>query len=214
MDQVEAADPKLLAHYEGLVRTTSNRYVGKVRMDFDDICQVFRVKIWKALLAWDPAEPRIRRKIAEGKFTEDELRDRFVFMCVLNQGKDLTKRRKPENDPLFIEDFATHKNLAHGRTDFAEGNESHWFEARYLAVDDEDIFGGQDDPIASAEEVADLNLDERRVLVCMYLQYTQPEIALRLGMSVKKVAACVKSIRAKLKEWDPRPSEPELAQAA
>jgi len=211
MDHAEAADSVLLSHYEGLVRTTSARYVGQVLYDFDDICQIFRVKVWKALQAWDPNNPTIRRKIAEGK-TEIELRDRFVFMCVRNQGKDLVKRRKPETDPLFIEDFAQNeRNGAHGEGAGSASRDR--FESRYLCAEEDEVFGeidGEDILLPSS-----LTSDERRVLACMYLHYSQPEIALRLGLKPKKVSAAVKAIREKLSDLKPT-MEPdmELARAA
>lgn len=197
MDSAEAADSVLLAHYEGLVRKTAARYVGLVLHDFEDICQVFRVKVWKALLAWDPTDPRIRKKLADGQ-SEDELRDRFVFMCLRNQGKDLVKRRKPETDPLFIEDFAHERGADRGRRD---GSLRDKFEAQYLTAGEDEVFGeieGDDIVIPS-----DLTSDERRVLVCMYLDYTQPETAVRLGIPTKKVSAAVKNIRQKLEHLRP-----------
>ena len=73
-----------IAGYEGLVRATAARYVGKVEaMDFDDICSVLRIKVWQALVKFDPAKCRTNE---EG----------FVFMCVRNRCKDLVKRQKPE----------------------------------------------------------------------------------------------------------------------
>lgn len=217
MDQRRAEDPQLLSHYEGLVRKSAARYDGLVLHDFDDICQIFRVKVWKALLAWNPKDPRILKKIAKAvkeegrdpKVVEEELRDRFVFMCLRNQGKDLVKRRDPEKDPLFIEDLAqqTEKSVnGNGR----EGDRRDRFDAKYLSVEDEEVFGwlkAKDFPIE------DLTRDERRVLVYMYLDYTQAETALRLGLPGKKVSAAVKSIRTKLADLAPTQPEPSLVAA-
>lgn len=204
------ADADIL-HYEGLVRKTAARYVGLVRHDFEDICQVFRLKAWKALLAWDPTDPRIVKKVAAGE-SEDELRDRFVFMCLRNQGKDLVKRRKPETDPLFIEDFA-HSNGHSGLHDQREDSSRDRFESQYLCASEEEVFGeieGEDIILPGT-----LSQDERRVLVCMYLDYTQPETALRLGLSAKKVSAAAKSVREKLQHLKPSAVEESLlAQAA
>ncbi len=201
MDQAEAADSVLLGHYEGLVRKTAGRYVGRVLFDYDDICQIFRVKVWKALLAWDPRDPRILKKIATG-MSEDELRDRFVFMCLRNQGKDLVKRRKPETDPLFIEDWAGGAvSSGQWENQREDGNRRDRFESRYLCVGEEEVFGeieGEDIILPP-----DLTADERRVLVCMYLDYTQAETALRLGLTAKKVGAAVKGIRRKLGHLNP-----------
>lgn len=201
MDQAEAADSVLLAHYEGLVRKTAARYVGLTLHDYEDICQIFRIKVWKALLAWDPTDKRIVAKIEKGQ-TESELRDRFVFMCVRNQGKDLVKRRKPETDPLFIEDFTV--NSLSSRDQHNDANTTHWttnFDSKYLSVAEEEVFG-----VIEGEDIIlppDLTPDERRVLVCMYLDYSQPETALRLGLTAKKVSAAAKSIREKLSDLKP-----------
>lgn len=199
MDHAEAANPTLLAHYEGLVMKTSARYVGKTLHDFDDLCQIFRVKIWKALLAWDPRNPKVLERMRKEGKTEEELRDLYVFMCVRNQGKDLVKRRKPERDPLFIEDFA-HQSERSVNGNGRESNMRDVFDARYLALAEEEVFGHMDGDVLLP---GDLTPDERRVLVCMYLDYTQPETALRLGLPSKKVSAAVRSIKTKMKELAP-----------
>jgi RNA polymerase sigma factor (sigma-70 family) len=209
MDHTKAADPALLGHYEGLVRKTAARYVGLTLHDFEDICQVFRVKVWKALLAWDPTDHRILAKIAKGE-TEDDLRDRFVFMCLRNQGKDLVKRRKPETDPLFIEDFS-HGDGHTGIHDHRESTSRDWFESRFLCATEEEVFGeinGEDILLPPC-----LSQDERRVLVCMYLDLTHAEIQLRLGLSAKQVSAAKRGLKENLQHLKP-PEQAEFELAA
>lgn len=107
-----------IRYYEGLVRKTAARYVAFVEEDFDDICAIFRVKIWRALIAFDPERSGM---------TQDD----YVFMCVKNQGKDLVKRRK--RDEAFISDERD------------QGTDA--FDARYLQRASDDVYGRIEDGV-------------------------------------------------------------------
>lgn len=67
--------------YEGLIFTHSLRVLGRVDDDLDDIRQQYRIKVWTALVAYDPE--RCRTDV-----------DRFVFFCLKNAEKDMLKRRR------------------------------------------------------------------------------------------------------------------------
>jgi len=187
MEATKAADPKLLAHYEGLVRKTAAMYEGIVEDDFDDICQLLRIKVWRALVAFDPTKAR-------------QTRDQYVFMCLRNRVKDLVK--KVRRNELYIEDVAP-----------INGDENElrdWFEARYLIVAEADVFGELDKPLIPST----LTEGERRIVAYLYLDYSQVEIAEAEEMSVKEVATQVGGIREKMADWHPSPREVEQAVAA
>lgn len=187
VDRIEAENPRLLAHYEGLVIKTSThrKYEGIKRWDREEVRQLLRIRVWKALLAWDPEEPRTRARLREGK-TEEQLRDAYVFGCVTNQMKDLLKRDR-ERD-LLVEDLV-------------EGDPT--FEARYLHSE----FEATTKAVVAAPLIPNtLTSDERFVLLCAYNGYNGPETAERLGMTRGQVAMHIREIREKMRDWKPKKS--------
>lgn len=198
MEPTQAADPKLLAHFEGLVRVTSGMLKAGVkwkpvkRYDLEEIEQILRVKVWKALLSFDPDRyPRASR----GKAMES-----YVYGCVANEVKDLLKR---DREPLpLIDDIA----LAESPVSGVDGALDR-FEFRYM--------GTEEDAFAEVERNSaplvpnTLTLDERSVLALKYLGYSGPEAADRLDMTRSQFAAAMRSVREKMEDW--RPRSPEVA---
>lgn len=200
----EAADPRLLAHYEGLVRKTAALYVGVVEEDFDDLCQIFRIKAWKALLAFDPARSRTGR-------------DRWVFSCIKNQAKDLLPPKRARRDWLFIEDIAPISNSTenYGNGTLGGAREHDSFYARYLGVTAEEVFGSIEEDVALVPST--LTPTERNVVALLYIGCDYGEIASRTDLERKKVATVVRRIREKMEDWRPNSSpseEPVLPVAA
>lgn len=78
--------------YEGLCRRFASNVFGFVPdLDFDDLCQLYRVKAWRALASYDRAH--------DAGLTEY----RYVQMCLKNLEKDLKNRvRRPV---AYIEDM-------------------------------------------------------------------------------------------------------------
>jgi len=76
---VELADTDI-RYYEGLIRTTSRMYASGVGVELEDLEQVLRFRVWRALEAYDPERSRASRRS-------------FVYTCVRNQIKDLVKAR-------------------------------------------------------------------------------------------------------------------------
>lgn len=179
MDATVAGDPKVLAHYEGLVRKTAAIYEPLVQEDYDDICQILRIKVWRALLSFDPAKSRTGR-------------DRYVFSCVKNQCKDLVKRKRRQETSLEL---------------VTSGNEGERevFEAQYLVVTREQAYAVVED--AAPFLPSTLNAAERDVVGLLYLDFNQTEIARDRGMSPKQIATVVQSIRRKMEDWRPTASE-------
>jgi RNA polymerase sigma factor (sigma-70 family) len=198
MDAKAAEDPKLLAHYEGLVRKTAARWNSLIEDDFDDVCQFLRFKVWKALLSADIA--RLKQKALTSKYTWVQLRDRYVFSCIANAVKDLLKKKK--HNLLFIEDIAP--------TNLTDGGAGHWggysatmrdsFEQRYLSTNGEVFSGVEDECVLIPSTLSKL---EKDVLLLMYLDFKPAEIAEQTHVPKKEVSATMKTIREKMADWAP-----------
>lgn len=200
MEPTQAADPNLLAHYEGLVIKTGSMYAPILKgWDFEDICQVLRVKIWKALLHFEPDRYAPHRV--------EKARDSFIFGCVRNEVKDLVKRQKEQ--ALLIEDVAPAHTASAGP--FQQGPRDR-FEQRYLQVSPEEVFEGAEDGALLLPST--LTPDERLVLLHMYIGFSQTETAIEMGIDRQKVTTIVKRIRRKMADWRPSPQGSADADAA
>jgi len=204
MGLLEANDPKVLRSYEGLIFTTTQRVHGRTEEDFEDVRQILRVKVWRALCAYEPSGTLPRK-------AEVERRNRFVFSCMTNQVKDLLKKKR--RGEIFIDDYFNGEGPA------AEGNNKsrEWFDGRYLAESHEQVFHGVEDSVLIPNTLDDT---ERQVVCLLYYDYGQTEIARTLGLEKRAMERTMKSIRAKMSDWRPDSLDrlelpaPELAQAA
>jgi RNA polymerase sigma factor (sigma-70 family) len=168
-----------LRHYEGLIFTTAQRLVASGVLDeAEDIQQLLRVKAWKGLRAFDPSKAR-------GMTV-----DRYIFMVIRDQAKDIAKRKRVV--VLLIEDQAPARGEHR-----PEDSPRDAFEARYLAESDEEIVRT---PPLVPNTLTGL---ERRVLVLLYRDYKQVEIARRLACTERDVSGAVRALRAKLADWQP-----------
>jgi RNA polymerase sigma factor (sigma-70 family) len=192
MDAKAAEDPKLLAHYEGLVRKTAGRYIHRLEEDYDDVCQFLRYKVWKALLSVDPEQ--LRKRALTSQYTVLELRDRYVFSCIANAVKDLLKRKK--HNLLFIEDHTA------SRFDHFETGNTTEFDKRYLC--EQDTFTHVDDEVLIPST---LTRAERDILLLMYLDYKPAEIAAQKAVPRKEVSAAMEAIKEKMADWRPNGSQ-------
>lgn len=181
-----------IRRYEGLVFKTATLLEGKVDDELDDICQLLRIKVWKALEAWSPN----RSKLSQ---------DRFVFSCLVNLKKDLLdkRRRKVEGGrlPLYIEDIAPVVEEGHP----AGGGRRDKFEARHLSVDPEEVYGMLEEDNVLVPST--LTGTERRVVCLLYADYKQVEIAASLDLGGKEIERAMKSIRLKMADWRPAAQE-------
>lgn len=86
-----------IRYYEGLIRVTSRMYASGVGVELEDLEQVLRFRVWRALEAYDPQRSRASRRS-------------FVYTCVRNQIKDLVKARVRKKDTgyseMYLEDVA------------------------------------------------------------------------------------------------------------
>ena len=170
--------PTDIAYYEGLIHKTASMYVRIVDDEFDDIVSVLRVKVWRALAAYDPA--KVKTQTVE----------KYVFMCLRNQCKDLVrKRRRPE---VLMDDLSPD-----GHDESPVG----WM--RQLATDHEQEYGHvEDEELLIPSTLTPL---ERRIVCWLYLDRTQKEVAGLLGLTRAEMERAVRTIRAKMADW--RPSE-------
>lgn len=111
--------PTHVEFYEGLIHKTASLYVAHVEEEFEDIVSILRIKVWRALVSYDPSRSSMPT-------------ERYVFSCVKNQCKDLVKRKR--RDELFIADLV---------------DDAATFEVRYLQADASQVFSAieEDDMI-------------------------------------------------------------------
>lgn len=190
MSAVDARDSGLLASYEPLVRSTALLIVSELRRradpddDLDDVMQLLRMKVWRALGYFDAAKAR-RRK---GESVH-QARDRFVFMCLTDARKDIAKRKR--SIVVMIEDWAP----------FVDERVRDAFDAKYLAQTSDEVFAAVDEPPPLVPNT--LTELERAVMLLLYRDYTHREIAVRLGASKGEVSSAVRALRAKFADWRP-----------
>lgn len=183
--------PTELAFYEGLVRKTAGMYARLVEDDYEDICQVLRLKAWRALNTYDPARSKLPV-------------ERYVFSCLRNQVKDLLKKKKREE--LFLLDLghadATADSAFTGKfATGAEGITKQHFEARYLSIDEEAGLSGLLDDMPTIPST--LSGKEKEVLALVYYGYSHTEIAVRLEISKREISTAMKAIKVKMSDWKP-----------
>jgi RNA polymerase sigma factor (sigma-70 family) len=196
-----ASDPKLIASYEGMIRKTASLTADNCEEDFEDICQVFRITAWKALLSFDPTA------VTSGsKYTPEEQRDRYVFSCIKNRGKDFLKR--PKRNPVYIEEITSDADSVAESHCVTPDN----FMSKYLRVAEEEVFGSDAFTLPLS-----LTARERRIVTFLYLGFDNGEIGEQLGIKRKQVATLVRGIRVKMADWAPpgwqsKQEEPAAAQ--
>lgn len=170
-------DPTEIDFYEGLVRKTASMYVDFTEEEYEDVCQILRIKAWRALGTFDSTRSKLPV-------------ERYVFSCMKNQVKDLLKKKK--RNEAYIEDFCTNGDGGQRRDEF---------ENQYLRMDEEAALDGllADVPLIPST----LDLTERKVLALLYMDYGQAEIALSLDTTKREVAVAVKGLKEKMADWKP-----------
>jgi DNA-directed RNA polymerase specialized sigma24 family protein len=165
--QVLAPVPTEIIFYEGLVRRTASMIAPVVQEDYEDIVAILRIKVWRALEAFDPA--RARQPI-----------ERYVFMCVTNQKKDLLKRKRRHEVELD--------------------------ESYDAPVDSDVVYGGVEDetPVIPCT----LSSLERHVVARLYLGYTERQAARLLGLTRSEMEGALEGVRTKMADWRPVVQEP------
>jgi RNA polymerase sigma factor (sigma-70 family) len=174
--------------YEGLCRRFASNVVGFVPdLDFDDLCQLSRLKAWRALASYDRAH--------DAGLTEY----RYVSMCLKNLEKDLKNRvRRPVG---YIEDLGRQSRLD--------------VEARLLSSSAEEVYAGVEDEHevrAIVEDLAELEPVEAEIVVRLYVGWSQADVARAMNIEKHVMVRVMRSIRLKLHDW--RPDEERLEEPA
>lgn len=162
--------PHEIEFYEGLCRKTASLYTSRSQEGYEDLCQILRLKAWRALQAYDPAKSSLPV-------------ERYVFMCVRNQCKDIVNKRWREES--FIEDLG-------------EGDA---FDERYLAADHDQTFGEIEEDVPLIPST--LTLPERRLVALLFDGYSSAEVARKLGVARKDCTALLASVQEKMRDWKP-----------
>lgn len=194
MGYAEANDPKVLRHYEGLVISTANRLVRDgVEVPIEDVQQVLRIKVWRALGMF-----RAERMIRAGE-TRAKARDRYVFMAVTDQAKDLFNRKR--RGERFIED------LVRDHGDGEHGLSRDRFEEKHGLLSSEDeVYGSIEDEGAPLPST--LTSLERDLVLLLYRNYRQSEAGRHLGLEKYELEKTMRSVREKMADWKPTISTP------
>jgi len=196
---VQRHDQHAVDHYEGLCRKTAALYVNYVEEEYEDIVQILRVKVWRALETFDSTK---WKKEAPGNGPSPV--ERYVFMCIKNQCKDLVKRK--QRGEVYIEDQGALGHDGH----LAGRHLTDAFELRYLAADHDQVFGDIEDGVPLIPST--LTDREREIVCLLWSDYRQTEIAAQLGLRRSEVERGVRSIRLKMADW--RPSQAQVLAAA
>lgn len=182
-------DPTRVEYYEGLVKTTAGKYHAVVQEEYEDMCQTLRLKVLEALASYDPK--RAKQPIKG-----------YVFSCVYNKVKDFLKRRR--RDDLHLEDVAPQwTGSANGERQKSGGTDK--FDGKYFMEAEADAFR---DILRQTPLIPEsLTETEEKVLLGLYLECQQREIADRFDLSPREVAKAVKAIKEKMADWKPSSTE-------
>jgi hypothetical protein len=193
--EIEAA----VRHSEGLVKETANQIVERgVELDFEDIAQLLRIKVWHAACKF--SEERAAASPRLGKPRDKHGRtplERFIFTCVANLRKDIEKR--PRHHISSIDEI---RDRCLSSPTLDAPNLADWFDLRYLSVDHEQVFGAVED---DAEHLlpSTLTHSERQVALLRLNGKMLMEIDRELGLSRAQREELMRSIQAKVADWHP-----------
>jgi hypothetical protein len=188
--EIEAALPS----FEGLVKTTAAQIeLGGVELDFDDIAQLLRIKIWHAVCKFSAERAAESRHLSQARdrYGRSPLQ-RYVFTCVANLRKDIEKRPRRYNSSI---------DELRARCPDDGAPLADWFDLRYLSVEHEQVFWEVEDEPPPLPVT--LTSQERLVveLRCNGRLFT--EIDRELGLSRAQREEVVRSVREKLADWRP-----------
>lgn len=175
----------MMGQFEGLILSTARMYATQVRWDEDDMAQELRVKVWRALKRYDPTRSSV------------PLRN-YVYGAIANRVKDFKRdaarevNRQHRNGVSFchLEAF-----------DNRDGYDREEPLARFHSVDHYAVYGSIDEGTLTLP--ATLGDHEIKVLLLLMMEWSKPEIALRLAVSISQIHTIVGSLRRKLADWEP-----------
>lgn len=174
-----------LEQFRGLVHKTASMVVGTVEDEYDDIVQVLWIKVWKAQLAYDPTRSRMTVKA-------------YTFGCLVNQVKDIKKKRRRGHFETSLEGLA----------------ESVGLESRDSVVTPA-LVSTASEVYAEVEVEAPhlpntLTEVELQAVVLLAADYKHKEAAQLLGLGDRQMDRLVRSVKLKLADWKPSAQPDEL----
>lgn len=180
-------NPRSVAYYEGLIFVTTKRIEKYVEAEPEDIAQRLRIKVWTALERYDQSRSKMTV-------------ERWIFQCLRNEVKDILKKRKEFN--VHIEEFSAPQSTGSPNADSRSNLDATPFARRYLSVAPETVFADVED---DEDEVILPGLTEEEQTVARLLveNYTQPEIAVKMGIRLLQVRAYIAAIKLKLTAANP-----------
>lgn len=183
-----------LAKYRGLIYKTALLYVSSVDGEVDDLVQELSIKVWKALLAYNPRH-------VSGK--EER---RYVFMCLVNLTKDW--KRYPNRTARatdYIEDLAAAET-----PEIGSGFQSRdSFEMQHgLTSSHDSVYGDVDEGDLLLPNT--LTDDERQMIALLLTGLQQIEAGKTIGLDKRGVERIMRRIRLKLADWRPGGAPPTV----
>lgn len=187
----EQIGAKQLQPFEGLVLTTARMFATQVGWEEDDMAQMLRLKVWKAVASFDPSR---------GLSLE-----RHVFGAITNRIKDFKRdaarevKRRDRYGVMFL-------HIEDMRSAYDDRNVSRQeaFDARYNFAERDEVYG----VIEEGKFVLPAGVTDREasVLVLLMHELSKTEIALRLGIPKPVVYECIDALRQKFADWAPADS--------
>lgn len=168
--------------------TTARMFATQVGWEEDDMAQMLRLKVWKAVASFDPSR---------GLSLE-----RHVFGAITNRIKDFKRdaarevKRRDRYGVMFL-------HIEDMRSAYDDRNVSRQeaFDARYNFAERDEVYG----VIEEGKFVLPAGVTDREasVLVLLMHELSKTEIALRLGIPKPVVYECIDALRQKFADWAP-----------
>jgi len=170
--------------YEGLVISTARLVVASgVELDIEDVRQMLRIRVWRALAAYDSSKDRVGIK-------------RWVFGAIVNAKVDLLRR--PRRHERSLDQFRDSNDQT-----LSGDNHVDRFDARYLNASEDQVYGHVGDDL---ELPSWLNTTERRIVKLLMHGMSSFELDEELGLRHDVTLAYLRTIRVKLADWRPTPT--------
>lgn len=181
-----------------MVHATARMFAAQVRREEEDLEQELRVRVWRAIVTYDPSKSRLTL-------------ERYVFQAVTNKVKDFKRdaarenRRREENGLTFLHIEDMRSPLGQDcprRTTVQEVFDGYFNHATH-----DEVYGRIDEGLFVLP--ATVTDDEASVLLLLMMDMNRAEIAMRLAIARECVDASVVALRRKFADW--KPSDPSQA---
>lgn len=160
-----------LEEYEGLVIATTRYWRHCITYDLadEDIQQELRMKVWRALLVFDPSRGYPEKN--------------HVFGAVRNRIKDLIGKKRREKVEVLVSTFEPSSDF-HESNNFFSGKLHKGHAKDYASIDDE-----KSDILFGLDEI------DQWIGILMAQGYNAPEISREMGITVSAVRTGIARVR-------------------